>query len=517
MSGRSDWRAGAGLSAVGALVLVVGYAMVRTRQEPGAPAFLELPATYAEQARRHDVEARRQDDLGLRAEAEQTLKESINLWALVLASQPGNIEARLSLADALFLQGDWVARAGRWNQAEQVLDRAIRSCQAVPNSVRGDERMTRKCIQAFDRHGWIYANLGQVADACRERARAAEAARALAVDSRREDQLWVLRLELDWAEALMEAGRLPAAAGVIDRANRRLPRLGDESAFTESELELAATIAEHAALLQPPGPEGSAHARELLGLALGRRQRRVALLEQTEAGSRDLRQGMLLDEALARLARLELTVARSLCAARAFAEAQSHAERALALDARRVRLHPGSHAARADEALARVERARIAAAQGDRNKAAELLIQGANTLENLHRDNRIDALLRENASLALWALCDLDLARGDHASAARDVTRYLALETPGYDEALESAQFLCRAIELARQDHALSASARAAAIDRYSAAALAALRTAVDRGLRDRALLATTPILSPIRATRPFRELMETLEQLNEP
>src|SRR5260370_14955584 len=98
------------------------------------------------------------------------------------------------------------------------------------------------------------------------------------------------------------------------------------------------------------------------------------------------------------------------------------------------------------------------------------------------------------ASCSCWGLCGLELERRDYRAAAQAVANYQKIEPRGFEEAHESAGFLCRCIQLCRADQSVAAADREALARSYAGQAMSALATAVRDGFRADQELKTSPI-----------------------
>jgi hypothetical protein len=108
------------------------------------------------------------------------------------------------------------------------------------------------------------------------------------------------------------------------------------------------------------------------------------------------------------------------------------------------------------------------------------------------------------------------LETNDARGAALAVSEYLTVEPSGYEEALESARFLCRSAELARENQSMPAAERDEFTRSCADRAINALQTAFHNGYRDVADLKRAPTYEPLRARSDFRLLLRELEARNE-
>jgi hypothetical protein len=109
----------------------------------------------------------------------------------------------------------------------------------------------------------------------------------------------------------------------------------------------------------------------------------------------------------------------------------------------------------------------------------------------------------------LGALAPASLGLNDHAGASRAADELAGFEAPhGAINAYNAGCYLSRCSALAAADAALPPDRRASLAEEYAARALAHLRTAVDRGFRDAAMLAADSDLDPIRERPAFKALL---------
>ncbi len=105
---------------------------------------------------------------------------------------------------------------------------------------------------------------------------------------------------------------------------------------------------------------------------------------------------------------------------------------------------------------------------GRLDEALALERQAIPTLRGVYRENVLDRDHRQALSYACWTLCALALDHKDHRAAAQAVADYLAIEPNGYEEAIESARFLCRCAELSAADVTLAEPERERLVRSYS-------------------------------------------------
>jgi hypothetical protein len=105
--------------------------------------------------------------------------------------------------------------------------------------------------------------------------------------------------------------------------------------------------------------------------------------------------------------------------------------------------------------------------------------------------------------------------RDDRAAAAA-AGEYLALESIGYDEAIEAARFLCRCVVLHRTGRRDTGAGAATIEERYAAQAVSALNIAVQNGFRDRHDLETSSTYNPLRCRDDFQGLLRRLTAISD-
>jgi hypothetical protein len=155
----------------------------------------------------------------------------------------------------------------------------------------------------------------------------------------------------------------------------------------------------------------------------------------------------------------------------------------------------------------------------ERSRPEEALVlerQAVELLRSIYHENLKDPGRRRAFSYTCWALCELLLETKDARGAASAVSEYLAVEPSGYEEALESARFLCRALVLARDDKSIPAAERAGLARSYAERAMNALQIAFRNGYRDGADLKNALTYEPLRGRSDFQLLLHELDSRNE-
>lgn len=485
-------------AAAACAAVVVGLVQNRRGRSFGPETSAGRVESHHDRALRLEAVAAEQQAAG--AETESTLRAAVDAWSRVIAAQPDRVQDRTRLVGSILRLTEGLENAGRWEAAERLLDRASLACSTLPLVSQGDPRIARLLAIVLDRHGGLLETMGRSADARDRRAQAAAAARSLAQSPARDsdDVRRLIVILLHAADAFQAANRAPEAVAALEEARPLALKLSFHPTRDGDDLELAAQILDRLALLETT--DAPAKVQALLEEALGLRERRLAMFEAA-APKPDPE---VLDQALARLADSDTALSRRLSPEGERDRALTLARRALDHQTRRIgrtaSVRLGRGRAMIDLAVALRER-------GDLDQALKLARRGAVMLDALHREDRLDPAARLAASLAWWTVCDLELARGDPQASARSVAAYLEIEPSGYDEALESCRFLCRCAALAGPKLA----------DGYADSALAALKSAIQRGFRGREEIAREAGYRPIRGTAGFEALSAEITALEIP
>ncbi len=497
------------LAMLGAVALagaaVHGLVFVDRARRPGAEAGAGSASAPPRRARvlALDALAVEQATRDGRGGAESALKDAVNGWSRRIAADPASIDDRLRLIDAILRLAGWLEERGRWEEAERHLDRGSLACLVLPIVSQGEPRITRKLALVLDRQGGVLEAMGRLTESLETRARAAAAARGIVESPARtpDDVRALIVVLLHSAEALEASNRAAEAAATLDEARRASASLGDNRTLETQDLELAALVFDRSAAISPMRSGSRVEARNWLERAVAMRERAVGLLRSDTNPP-----VAAIDQALARLADSETALARLLVRDRLIDRAVALARRALDHESERPP-RAGSVADQHARGRALIDLAQTLRDKGDLAGALPHARRGAAILLELHSRDRVTRCVRVAASLAAWTLCDLELAAGDHRAAARAVGRYLEIEPAGYDEALESCRFLCRCASLAAADLAVA--------EGYTRSALAALKTAVERGFRDRDELVRSPLYVVLRPRHEFDRILTDLAELD--
>ena len=111
-----------------------------------------------------------------------------------------------------------------------------------------------------------------------------------------------------------------------------------------------------------------------------------------------------------------------------------------------------------------------------------------------------------------WRLAETLLALKDHAAAATAVKELLEVAYEPPQDAYTAACLLSGCARLAAQDERLAEGKRGELAAAYGDSALAALRTAVEKGAQEVNQMPKNPDLDPLRSRPDFRKLLREIE-----
>ena len=199
-------------------------------------------------------------------------------------------------------------------------------------------------------------------------------------------------------------------------------------------------------------------------------------------------------EYVATLATVHGNLADLLRDMKVYEEAEAHYRQELSLRSRIASDRPGVISARYGHGQVLHILADLLRERGRTEEALALEHEAIKELESVYHDNVLDPEHRTAVSFAYWTLCSLELDRKDYRAAAQAVTQYSKIEPRGYEEAIESARFLCRCTQLCRADASISPTERDTLARSFADRAVNALAKA-------RALDSVTPPTSKRRAS----------------
>jgi tetratricopeptide (TPR) repeat protein len=435
-------------------------------------------------------------------EADEAYKEEISLWANLIAEQPSSVSDRCRMAEGLNRAAALLREDGRWEEAESDLNRGRRLCQSVPDRIAGDVELQRHRVTFLATLASLFGDMGRRSAALDHHGQAVLAQKGIAgaPSGTREDRERLISLLLEFGRLLRDA-RVPAdAERALIEARELSERLVTEDPGSARYGKLAAEVLYHLGELVRFDPTRYPEARELFQRALVMQER---LVSQSPS---DLDHLAALAATCGSLASLERD-------AKAFDAAESFYRKEISLRSRLERDQPRSLAIRFAHGRALHELADLLRERSQARDALPLEREAVQQLDRVYRQNVRDPNYRRAISSAFWELCAVELDCKDHRAAAKTVEDYLRIEPNGYEEALESARFLCRCERLCRADPSLAAPERDALARSYADRAASALRCAVDGGFRDSSDLLTSPAYDPLRGRDDFKDLVREVQQ----
>ena len=438
----------------------------------------------------------------LPAEAIPFYNDAINVRAKLVSDLPSVAIDRAPLALGLSQLGQLYWDTGSWDEAERTLLRGVRLCESDFARTDADSRLARERIQFLDRLGRLYADTRRPSDSMVYFKKAVAAqksstgASASAAGDR--ERLVTLLIRLAAADRQQYAAEqtLAEALDVADRLRVDFPSNDHYNG-------LVAMVLDQLVELKKSDPPRRSEVRDLLGRVVAIRENLVVDLPHSP-------------EELTNLAATYDSLAGLCRDWKSLDEAEAVYRKELACRARLAIEHPAV-------ANYRFGHGRLlhnlADLLRDRSRPEEALVlerQAVELLRSLYHENLKDPDRRRAFSYTCWALCELLLETKDARGAASAVSEYLAVEPSGYEEALESARFLCRALVLARDDQSIPAAERAGLARSYAERAMNALQIAFRNGYRDGADLKNALTYEPLRGRSDFQLLLHELDSRNE-
>jgi serine/threonine protein kinase len=452
--------------------------------------------------------------------------------------------SRANAAQAARRLGGLLATAGDREGAQQQFSAATRAYDRLVAEFPGDSAYRLGAALTRNDSGYIHHESGEFEAARADCRLAADALAALAAEHP-SDPIYPAeqaRALHNLYMALGRSGRPAEAEQVIDQAIGLLRAADARTRDPRVKLALGKALQSRVAVLLARGDRATAEAvqREVVALhaalaseyptvpdylrelargqlnlgrlhgELGRVEPALAALRQAESNALRLVEDFpRVPEYLAQLAYTRTALGEELAAHDHHEEAEAALLEALPAWEELRAGAPASpdHAAGLMAALARLGSSALA--RGDLTRAREYL----------GRADRVRAeapdLLRRHPTgplaihLMLGALAPASLGLNDHAGASRAADELAGFEAPhGAINAYNAGCYLSRCSALAAADAALPPDRRASLAEEYAARALAHLRTAVDRGFRDAAMLAADSDLDPIRERPAFKALL---------
>jgi serine/threonine-protein kinase len=432
-------------------------------------------------------------------EAEPAYRQATAIWGLLIMEVPSSVEDRWRMAQCLNHLGDLLRRAGRWDEAEHFFLRDRQLCTASP----ADPRIRQELVASLNHLALVLLDRGDRAQALDTYAEAVKVQKALIAASPASSSARELLVSLltNQANAFMANRQMAAAEAslveadaLVEKLSRDFPAIGRYQDQTATTLHNLA----NAVRMDP--------AR--INQALEIRKRALALQEALVASSPSV------PEYLSNLGTICDGLASTLRTQHRLDEAEAPYRKALAAQARLAREHPDVVNYQFGHGQALHNLADLLREQNRPADALPLEQQAISVLESLYRSNLRNPDYRLAISYAYWGLCTIDLDRKDHRSAAEAVAAYQKIEPNGFEEAYESAGFLCRCVQLCRDDATLAAPQRESLARSYADRAMSALQAAVREGYRDVNQLESAPTFEPLRAREDFQRLVRDLKTM---
>jgi tetratricopeptide (TPR) repeat protein len=438
-------------------------------------------------------------------QADAFFRRATTVWARLLADNQAVASVRWRLARCLSRHAPLLIAAGRWEEAENALERGDIVCGTRVSTGSPDRSVDHERVLIKNQLGLFFLHTGRPALALEhfESALALQNGLIQASAASVPDQELLITLLNNQAKAYSAAKQPEAALGKIGEARKLAERLNSEYPSVGRYRDLVATLVESEAGELERISHRAVQARE-------RYERAVAIRESLVAGSPS-EPGYLekLAETCGRLA-------ESYLAENSLAKAEKFERKELSYQTRLQQEHQGAAAYRFGRGQAMHNLAELL---GQRGRAAEALAiarEAAPLLESVYRENVLDEDHRRAASYAYWMLCTLQLERKDHRAAAQTVAVYQSIEPGGFEEAHESAGFLCRCIVLCRDDHDVPLADKEGLEASYAARAMGALQTAVRYGFRDLNELKSSHIYDPLRHRPDFVRVVQEVTAIDE-
>ncbi len=458
-----------------------------------------------EQAAALETMALIQSASGRPDQADVFYRKAFPLWARVLGDNPSDSTVRWRLARCLARRASLLSDAGRWLEAENALERADLVCRTRVKGAVADERVDRERVLIKNQLGLLFLHTDRPALALEnfEGAVAAENELIRTSSTAAADQELLISLLCNQASTYSATKQRAAALGKLGEARALAERLTAENPSIGRLKDLLATIFEREAAATGALAGNVAQAREWLVRACAIRRSLVAGAPEQP-------------DYVEKLAASCGALAENHLATGSNARAEEFEREELVLRSKLHQEHPGVVAYRSGLGRALHNLAELLRQSGRAAEALSLSRQAAPLLAAVHRENLLDETHRRAASNAYWSLCTLELDQKDHRAAAEAVAALQAIEPRGFEEAHESAGFLCRCVALCRDDHGSPPAEMDKLARSYADRAIAALETAVRYGFRDLNELLNSRVYDPLRSHPDFARVMQRVAAIDE-
>lgn len=433
--------------------------------------------------------------------AESTDQQVITAWAILIAEDPSSVDERLRMSACINRLALRLREAGRWEEAEVVYVRGRRLCGNIPNILTDDPRIRRQLAIVLEQLALLLLDMGRGSEAieCYAGAVQAQTAAAKASSSSSAELARLVSLLIEQSRALAARGRSSEAERALVDAVSAAERLRAASPSEATYDDITATALSELADLIQVSTGRATEARGFLDRALSIRERRVA----EDPGEPD---------AIDRLAATYVSLAGTYRDPKSTGEAEAFYRKGLSHYARLTSEHPRVLGYRYGYGHALHNLADLLRERGRPEQARPIARESIQRLSDAYAANIRSPDYRAAISHAYWTLCAIELDRKNHREAARAVRDYRRIEPNGFEEALESARFLCRCARLSREDQSTSATERDALTRAYTDQAMEALRSAGRDGFRDVNDLKAARTYEPLRARDDFQQLVRYIE-----
>jgi len=434
-------------------------------------------------------------------EAEHAYQQAIYLLANLITEDQTAVDLRWRMAACSNRLGALLHEAGAWDEADRTLNRGLRlSMTRVPN-LPADPRFEQQMVIGWKQLALVHQDKGLVPDAIEDYAIAARVQKNLLQSSSATavERELLVSLLIDQARVYTSHRQPNKAEPVLAEALKLADRFRTEFPATARYDNLEARVLIELADTIKTDPQRAAEARDHL-------ERALPVLEKIAARDSSASDYLAnLAETCSRLAGLYRDLKR-------FERAEAMERQELLCQSRLEKEHPDVIAFRFGHGRALHNLADTLRERGRPDLALPLEREAVDRLASVYRENVLDPDYRRAISYAYWGLCTLEIDRKDHRAAAQAVALYLRIEPSGYEEAQESAGFLCRCAQLGRADRSIPAAERESLARSYADQAMSALRTAFRQGFRGARELKTSPTYEPLRARAEFQQFVREVE-----
>jgi tetratricopeptide (TPR) repeat protein len=441
--------------------------------------------------------------------AVEDFRRTIDIWTKLIARDELKIELRKRLARCATRMAPIFIKLGRWKDAETILDRGDAICQTRLTRSAPDRRLDPEWVEILNQHGTLLLHKGESTPAL-EKFTTAERVQKNSIQqgaATGEDRERLIVTLINKAKAHATSNELADAERVLVEARGLAERLRADLPATQLCDEISATILDSLAELIGAHPERRSEARGVLEKSLSIREKLAA-----DSSSPP--------ETIRRLAETCDSLVELCLDEKSFKQAEALQRRALIYSARLEKEHPIDLELRFEHGRSLHNLAELLRKRGRQDEALPFQRQAVERLDAVYKYDILNPDYRTAISYAYWTLANLELDRGDHRAAAVVIDEYLKIEPRGYEEAYESARFLCRAIPLCREDHGLPLADRERLARSYADRAVSSLEFASHHGFHDLNELRSSHTYDSLRCGPAFEKIVqhvaEVVDALNE-